>query len=67
MRKYLILLLLTGCATPVTTLSNKRGDVVTCGGGRTGALVGGFIGYTIQEGNDKDCVDAYKSNGYKIN
>lgn len=68
MRKiFCILLLLTGCATPVTTLSNKQGDIVTCGGGTAGSVAGGLIGYTIQEGNDKECVDAYKAKGYRIN
>lgn len=67
MRKILILLLLTGCATPITTLSNKQGDVVTCGGGKGGSIVGGLIGYTIEESQDKDCVDAYKAKGFGIN
>lgn len=68
MRKsFLIFLALAGCATPVTTLSNKGGDVVTCGGGTAGSLAGGLIGYTIQEGHDKDCVEVYKSKGYKVN
>lgn len=66
MRMFVLLLVLTGCATPLTTLSNKNGDAVTCGGGTAGSLTGGLIGYTIQEGHDKECVDRYKSQGYKI-
>lgn len=66
MQKYLILFLLSGCATPVTTLSNKHGDIVTCGGGTAGSIAGGLVGYTIQEDHDKDCVDQYKTQGYAI-
>lgn len=67
MKKLVFLLfLLSGCATPVTTLVNKHGDVVTCGGGTAGSVTGGLIGYTIQEGHDKDCVDNYKEQGYII-
>jgi len=68
MRKSLILLVLflAGCSTPVTTLENDEGDVVTCGGGTAGSLMGGLIGYTIQEGHDHDCVASYKSQGYSV-
>lgn len=67
MRKYILLLFLAGCTTPTTVLSNKHGDIATCGGGTAGSIAGGLIGYTIQEGHDKDCVDEYKAKGYKIN
>lgn len=65
MKRYLILLLvLTGCSTPVTLLKNKQGNVVSCGGGTVGSIAGGLVGYTIQEGHDKDCVDLYRTQGY---
>lgn len=63
----LFLLALSACATPVTALSNKQGNLVTCGGGTAGSVAGGLIGYSIQEGHDKECVDQYKAKGYKIN
>lgn len=66
MKKLLILFLLAGCATPTTTLVDKHGDVVQCGGGVAGSVTGGLIGYTIQEGHDKDCVNNYKAQGYII-
>lgn len=68
MKRIIILLpvLLAACATPVTTLKNRQGDVVTCGGGTAGSIAGGLVGYTIQEGHDKDCVDQYKAQGYSI-
>jgi hypothetical protein len=68
MKRIVILLtiFLASCATPVTILKNKQGDVVSCGDGTAGSIAGGLIGYTIQEGHDKDCVDQYKAQGYSI-
>lgn len=63
-RSLILLLVLSGCATPVTMLKNADGDVVSCGGGVAGSLTGGLIGYTIQEGHDKDCTDLYRAQGY---
>jgi hypothetical protein len=64
MKKYLpLLLLLTACATPTTTLHDKQGKEVTCGGHMTD---GGMLWYRIQESNDQDCVKNYVSQGYKI-
>ncbi len=60
-----IVLLLSGCATPVTILKGKTGEVVNCGGGTAGSF-GGLVGYAIQESHDKECVDAYKAQGYKV-
>lgn len=66
-KRYLIaLFLLAGCATPQTILQNKDGDIVTCGGGTAGSLSGGLIGYNIQEGHDRECVDDYMRKGYKM-
>lgn len=59
------LLLLSACATPVTTLVNKQGNIVNCGGGTAGSLTGGLVGYTIQESHDQDCVASYRAQGYK--
>lgn len=65
MKRYLVLfIMLSACSTPVTMLKNKQGDVVSCGGGVAGSIAGGLVGYTIQEGHDKDCVDLYRENGY---
>lgn len=59
--------ILSGCATPVTTLKNpKTGQVATCGGGRTASMAGGMIGYGMQKDDDKVCVDAYKNQGFKV-
>jgi uncharacterized protein YcfJ len=61
-----VCLLITGCATPATTLKNPTtGQVVRCGGDATGSMVGGLIGYNIQKSNDKDCVSSYEALGFK--
>lgn len=66
--RYILLIslcLLTACATPVTTM--RKGDsVVTCGGGTVGSVLGGKIGYDIQRGNDKDCVNGFATQGYVV-
>lgn len=64
--KYIVsLLLLSACSTPMTTM--QRGDsVVQCGGGTMGSIVGGKIGYNIQQSHDRDCVNDYASKGYKV-
>jgi len=57
---------LSGCATPLTVLTNpKTGQAVQCGGTATGAMVGGLIGYHIQESNDRNCVNAYLELGFQ--
>lgn len=63
---FIVTLLLSGCATPVTILKDKSGNAVNCGGGTAGSIAGGLIGYTIQEGHDKDCVNLYKAQGYVV-
>lgn len=66
--KYLIIascLLLTACATPVTTLHNKQGETITCGGSRAGALSGGLVGYAINKSMDDDCVAKARAKGAK--
>lgn len=66
MRKLLLIsLLLSGCSTPLTTMQNGN-SVVSCGGGTVGSLIGGLIGYHIQERNDHDCVVKYANDGYKV-
>lgn len=65
--RYILLaaLFLSGCATPVTTM--RKGDsVVTCGGGTSGSVFGGYVGYNIQKGHDRDCTNEYTNQGYKI-
>lgn len=69
MRKIVMiacLLALSACATPVTTLKNTKGETVSCGGGRTGSIIGGAIGASIEQSHDKKCVEAYKTQGYKV-
>lgn len=62
-----LLVLVTACTTPMTTLKNsKTGQVATCGGSATGSWTGGAIGYNIQKDNDADCVATYKKQGFKI-
>lgn len=56
-------LLLTACATPVTTLHTSKGNTITCGGSRAGALSLGFVGYAINKSMDDDCVAKAKAKG----
>jgi len=72
MGKFLIVgsviatLFLAGCATPVTTLKNKKtGEVVQCGGGYTASIAGGVMGYDIQRDKDAGCVGKYLAAGYE--
>ncbi len=63
----LLLLGLAACTTPTTTLQNpKTGQVTTCGGSSGASWAGGAIGYHIQKGNDEDCVNNYKSQGFAV-
>lgn len=64
--KYLLpLLLLTACATPITLLENpKTHQLVQCGGGTAGSIIGGGFGYEIQKDNDRKCVNAYEKQGF---
>jgi len=65
-KMILIVLLLSGCATPVTVLKNpKTGQIERCGGEYSGSLVGGAIGYNIQKGSDDSCVKDFKAQGFK--
>lgn len=59
------LLILTACATPVTTLQ-KNNKSVSCGGSKTGSWTGGVIGYHVQKGYDQDCVKRYLEEGYTV-
>ena len=60
-----LLPLVAACSTPVTTLKNKKGETVTCGGSASGSMMGGAIGYNMQKSNDDDCVKDYTAKGYK--
>ncbi len=69
MKRFLLpmLLIVTACTTPMTTLKHpKTEQVVTCGGSATGSMVGGVIGYHVQKGNDGDCVKNYAKQGFVI-
>jgi hypothetical protein len=62
-----IAITLSACATPTTTLKNKKtGQVATCGGSSTGSFVGGAIGYHVQKDNDESCVKTYQKQGFKV-
>lgn len=55
-----------GCATPVTMMKNDAtGQVVHCGGGTTGSVVGGAIGYSIEKSRDEQCVKDHEAKGFK--
>lgn len=61
-----ILLTLSACATPLAQMKNpKTGQIVRCGGNRTGALVGGVIGYHLQKADDEKCAAEMKALGFK--
>jgi len=59
-----ILMGLTGCATPATYLRHGP-HVVKCGGSMAGSAAGGLIGYHIEKSQDEECVTKYKQQGYK--
>ncbi len=60
-------LLLAACATPKTMLRNPAtSQVVTCGGDRSGAMMGGMIGYSMQAGDAADCVKSYSAQGFVV-
>ena len=53
------------CATPSTTLKNpSTGQVVQCGGGVSGSMGGGLIGYSVEKSSDENCVRNYKAAGF---
>lgn len=58
---------LAACATPVTTLINPdTKQVVRCGGDRSGAMMGGMIGYSLQADDAAGCVKQYASQGFQV-
>ncbi len=60
------LAMLAGCATPTVMLKNeKTGQIARCGGGTTGSMAGGLIGYNIEKSNDEQCVRDYEAQGFK--
>lgn len=62
----LLCLILAGCATPVVMLQNKAtGQVVRCGGGKTGSMALGLVGYNIEKDNDEQCARDYEARGFK--
>lgn len=65
MKYILCLLLLSACATPVTVMQ-RQDDVVTCGGGHQWSTALGWAGYHIEQHYDRECVEDYNSQGYKI-
>jgi hypothetical protein len=62
----LIIVSLTGCATPVVMLQHAAtGQVARCGGGTAGSMAGGLIGYNIERSGDERCVKDYEAKGFK--
>ena len=67
MRLFIIVsaLFLSACSTPRTVMKHpETGQVAQCGGSATGSLVGGVVGYHIQKGNDRKCVNEYLKQGF---
>lgn len=57
---------LMACATPAVQLQDDAtGQVVQCGGSRSGSLAGGGLGYQLQKNKDKKCVEGYEALGFK--
>jgi uncharacterized lipoprotein YajG len=62
----LSILMLAGCSTPTTILRNPTtGQVVQCGGGMTGSVMLGVVGYAIEKSNDQNCVRNYTALGFE--
>lgn len=62
----IVIVALTGCATPVAMLKNeKTGQIARCGGGNSGALAWGIIGYHVEKDADAKCIADYESQGFK--
>lgn len=62
-----LVMLVSGCATPVTMLENPTiGPVARCGGDRSGAIAGGLIGYSLQSEDAARCVQDYSMQGYRV-
>lgn len=61
----LFFLLITACATPRTLLKNDAGQVVECGGQRSGSAMFGVIGYKVQKSDAEKCVQEYEKAGFK--
>lgn len=69
MKKTIIILsaiILTACATPITTLQNDKGQTVSCGGSSAASVGGGVIGYHLQKAEDRQCVTNFSAMGFKI-
>jgi hypothetical protein len=74
MRKTILLikvlsfaLFLSGCATQQTFLKNDQTEqYVECGGERSGSMMFGVIGYSIQQSDAEDCVNRYLQNGFRV-
>ena len=66
MRYLPLLFFVCACATPQTVLKNNTDKYVTCGGSSVGSVAGGMIGYSIQQDNDKKCIDDFKKQGFVI-
>jgi hypothetical protein len=61
-----LVLALSGCATPVVMLKNDRtGQIARCGGGSTGFVAGGLIGQSIERESDERCVRDYQAQGFR--
>lgn len=69
MRRMIVLatvVALAACSTPIVMLKHDAtGQIARCGGGVSGSMAGGLIGYTIEKSSDEQCVMDYESHGFK--
>ena len=57
---------LAGCTTPTVMLKNpSTGQIARCGGGASGSMAAGLIGYNIEKSNDEKCVKDYEAKGFE--
>jgi len=57
----IILIALVGCATYKTTLTNEKGETVTCEASGKSGIITGFY---LRQGFE-DCIKAAKAQGFK--
>jgi len=45
--------------------NDKTGQIARCGGGTTGSVAGGAIGYSIEKDSDEKCARDYEAQGFR--
>lgn len=59
--------LLSACATPRTMMRNpETKQIVQCGGDRSGSIMLGAIGYSMQASDAADCVKTFSAQGFVV-